>query len=215
MMNDYITALLETVFMVSVSTFFSVIFGFILALILTLTHKNGLKPNKTIYIILDLVINTLRSFPFIILMIAIIPLTRFIMGTSIGTVAAIVPLTIGATPFAARVIETALREVDNGLIETAQAFGCTTFQIIFNVIVKEALPSLTMSITLIIINLIGYSAMAGAIGAKGLGDLAIRYGYHGFKPNVIIITIIILIVLVQSIQLIGDLIYKKLIKKIG
>ena len=202
----------ETIFMVSYSTLFAVIIGFALAIILILTDKNGLKPNKFIYSLLDLIINVLRSFPFIILMIAIIPFTRFIVGKSIGTTAAIVPLTIGAAPFAARVIESALKEVDPGLIEAAKSFGATTTQILFKVMVKEAFPSIIRGIILTIINLIGYSAMAGAVGGGGLGDVAITYGYNRFKTDIMVYTVILLIILVQFIQSAGNVLYKNLNK---
>lgn len=207
-----IQGLKETVFMVSYSTLFAVIIGFALAIILILTDKNGLKPNKFIYSLLDLIINVLRSFPFIILMIAIIPFTRFVVGKSIGTTAAIVPLTIGAAPFAARVIESALKEVDPGLIEAAKSFGATTTQILFKVMVKEAFPSIIRGIILTIINLIGYSAMAGAVGGGGLGDVAITYGYNRFKTDIMVYTVILLIILVQFIQSAGNVLYKNLNK---
>lgn len=207
-----IQGLKETVYMVGYSTIFAVILGFILAIILILTDENGLKPNKFIYGILDLIINVLRSFPFIILMIAMIPLTKLIVGKSIGTPAAIVPLTIGAAPFAARVIESALKEVDPGLIEAAKSFGATTTQILFKVMIKESFPSIVRGIILTIINLIGYSAMAGAIGAGGLGDVAIKYGYNRFKTDIMIYTVLVLIVIVQLIQSFGNVLYKNLNK---
>ena len=205
-------ALQETVYMVFVSTFFAVLFGFIPAIVLIITAPNGLKPNSAVYKILDFIINIFRSFPFLILMIAIIPLTRLIAGKSIGTNAAIVPLTIGALPFAARVIESAMKEVDPGVIEAAKSFGASTFQIIFRVILKEAMPSIVLGVTLTVINVVGYSAMAGAIGGGGLGDVAVRYGYHRFQQDVMIYTVIILIVLVQLLQSLGNLLYKKLTK---
>lgn len=205
-------ALQETVYMVFVSTFFSVLLGFIPAIVLIITAPNGLKPNSAVYKILDFIINIFRSFPFLILMIAIIPLTRLIAGKSIGTNAAIVPLTLGALPFAARVIESAMKEVDSGVIEAAKSFGASTFQIIFKVILKEAMPSIVLGITLTVINVVGYSAMAGAIGGGGLGDVAVRYGYHRFQQDVMIYTVIILIILVQLLQSLGNLLYKKLTK---
>jgi D-methionine transport system permease protein len=203
-------AIWETLYMVLLSTFFSVIIGFLFAIILVVTDTKGLKPNQIIYKPLDLIINILRSFPFIILMIAIFPLTRFIIGTTIGTTAAIVPLTIGAAPFATRVIESALREVDLGIIEAAKSFGASNFQIIYKVMIKEALPSIILGITLTVISMIGYSAMAGAIGAGGLGDVALKYGYYRFKTDIMIYTVIILIILVQILQTIGNIIYKKI-----
>jgi D-methionine transport system permease protein len=205
-------ALLQTLYMTAVSTVFSVIIGFVLAVILVITDEKGLEPNKTIYGILDLVINILRSFPFIILMISIFPLTKLIVGHTIGTTAAIVPLTIGAAPFAARVIEGALKEVDPGIIEASKSFGASTLQIVFKIMIKEAMPSIIMGITLTVISLIGYSAMAGAIGGGGLGDVAIKYGYYRFKTDIMIYTVIILIILVQLIQWAGNVIYNKLNK---
>lgn len=202
-------ASLQTLYMVFFSTLFSVLIGFIPAIILTVTAPNGLKPNKTIYSILDFLVNVFRSFPFIILMIIVIPFTRFIAGTSIGSTAAIVPLTISAIPFVARVIENSLRGVDPGLIEAARSFGASDSQIIFRVYLKEAFPDILAGITLTMISLIGYSAMGGAIGAGGLGDVAIRKGYQGYNLAYLVLTSVILIVFVQIIQSIGNLIYKK------
>lgn len=205
-------ALLETLRMVLVSTFFAVVIGFIPAIIMVVTDDKGLHPNKLVYKCLDFVINILRSFPFIILMIAIVPLTRAIVGTTIGTNAAIVPLTIGAAPFAARVIESSLKEVDYGIIEAAKSFGATNMQIIFKVLLKEAYPSIILGITLTVISVIGYSAMAGAIGGGGLGDVAIKYGYYRFKTDLMIYTVIVLIIVVQLFQSLGTILYK-LLKK--
>ncbi|SUY48522.1 metal ion ABC transporter permease [Clostridium putrefaciens] len=209
--NIILPALLDTLYMVMSSTILAVTLGFILAIILVVTSPKGLKPNKLLYSILDFIINILRSMPFLILMISIAPFTKFIVGKSIGTNAAIVPLTIGAMPFAARVIESSLNEVDYGIIEAAKSFGSSNMQIIFKVMVKEALPSIVSGITLTVINVIGYSAMAGSIGAGGLGDVAVRYGYHRFKASVMVITVIILIILVQLIQALGNILYKRLI----
>ena len=205
-------ALKETLIMVFTSTIFAVIWGFIPAILLTVTANDGLKPNKIIYNILDFIVNTLRSFPFVILMVIIVPLTRFIVGKSIGTTAAIVPLTIAAAPFVARVIESSLREVDKGVIEAAKAFGASNFQIIFKVMLKEAIPSIMSGITLTIISIVGYSAMAGAIGGGGLGDVAIRYGYQRFQTDVMVVTCIILIIVVQLLQFLGNYFYNKLSK---
>lgn len=202
--------LLDTLYMVILSTFFAVIIGFISAIILVTTDERGLRPNLIINSVLDFLLNLLRSFPFIILMIAIFPFTKFVVGTTIGKNAAIVPLTIGAAPFAARVVESALKEVDSGIIEAAKAFGASTVQIIFKVMLKEALPSIVLGITLTVISIIGYSAMAGTIGAGGLGDIAIRYGYQRFKTDIMIYTVIILILIVQLLQSIGNRAYKKL-----
>lgn len=202
----------ETVFMTFYSTIFSVIFGFILAVILTISAEDGLRPNKVVYKILDMIINILRSFPFIILMVFIIPLTRAIVGTSIGKEAAIVPLTFAAAPFVARIIESSLREVDKGVIEAAKSFGASDFQIIFKVMLKEAVPSIVSGLTLTIISIIGYSAMAGTVGGGGLGYLAVSYGYQRFQKDVMIITVIILIIIVQALQMLGNYLYKKLNK---
>lgn len=202
-------ALIETIEMVFFSTTFSVILGFIPAIILTLTANDGLKPNKIIYSILDFIVNTLRSFPFVILMVVIMPLTKIIAGKSIGTEAAIVPLTIAAAPFVARVIESALREVDKGVIEAAKSFGASNTQIIFKVILKEAVPSILSGITLTVISIVGYSAMAGTMGAGGLGDVAIRYGYQRFEIDVMIVTCIILLIVVQGLQVLGNYFYNK------
>ena len=199
----------ETVFMTFYSTIFSVILGFILAVILTISAEDGLRPNKIIYKVLDVIINILRSFPFIILMVFIIPLTRAIVGTSIGKEAAIVPLTFAAAPFVARIIESSLREVDKGVIEAAKSFGASDFQIIFKVMLKEAVPSIVSGLTLTII---GYSAMAGTVGGGGLGYLAVSYGYQRFQKDVMIVTVIILIIIVQALQMLGNYLYKKLNK---
>lgn len=156
------------------------------------------------YLILSAVINALRSIPFIILLIAIIPLTRFIVGTSIGTTAAIVPLAIGAIPFVARIVENSLMSVNAGLIEAGQAMGASNFQIIWKILLPEASALITQGVTVVVIALVGYSAMAGVVGGGGLGDLAIRYGYERFQTNVMIATIIILVIMVQIIQFLGD-----------
>jgi D-methionine transport system permease protein len=205
-------ALWETVYMVLVSTIFSVILGFGPAILLIITAQDGLKPNKAVYKTLDFIINILRSFPFIILMIAIFPITKLIVGKTIGTTAAIVPLTIAAAPFAARVIESSLKEVDRGIVEAAKSFGASTSQIIFKVMLAEAYPSIVMGITLTVISIVGYSAMAGAIGGGGLGDVAIKYGYYRFKTDIMFYTVLILIVIVQLFQSLGNFIYKKLNK---
>ena len=202
----------ETVFMTFYSTIFSVILGFILAVILTISAEDDLRPNKIIYKVLDVIINILRSFPFIILMVFIIPLTRAIVGTSIGKEAAIVPLTFAAAPFVARIIESSLREVDKGVIEAAKSFGASDFQIIFKVMLKEAVPSIVSGLTLTIISIIGYSAMAGTVGGGGLGYLAVSYGYQRFQKDVMIVTVIILIIIVQALQMLGNYLYKKLNK---
>lgn len=205
-----IEALGETIYMVGISTILATLIGFILAIILVVTDEGGLQPNKIINSILGFIVNTLRSFPFIILVVAIIPLTRAIVGKSIGETAALVPLTIGSAPFIARVIEGALKEVDKGLIEAAKSFGASDFQIIFKVMVKEAMPSIISGITLSIISIIGYSAMAGAVGAGGVGAVALTYGYQRFDNAVMTYTVITLIVIVQLLQGAGNLAYRKL-----
>ena len=205
-----IEALGQTIYMVGISTILATLIGFILAIVLVVTDEGGLKPNKIINSILGFIVNTLRSFPFIILVVAIIPLTRAIVGKSIGETAALVPLTIGAAPFIARVIEGALKEVDKGLIEAAKSFGASDFQIIFKVMVKEEMPSIISGITLSIISIIGYSAMAGAVGAGGVGAVALTYGYQRFDNAVMIYTVITLIIIVQLLQGAGNLAYKKL-----
>ncbi|WP_086306577.1 methionine ABC transporter permease [Campylobacter devanensis] len=201
-------ATLDTLYMTFVSTFLAFIIGLGLAIILVITNKNGLKPNKAIYNALDIVVNTLRSFPFIILIIVLFPLTKFIVGTSIGTTAAIVPLTIGSAPFIARLIENAMNEVDSSIIEAALSYGATKTQIIFKVIFIEALPSIINAITLTLIVVIGFTAMAGAVGGGGLGDVAMRYGFQRFRPDIMAYTVIILIVMVQIIQSSGNFLYK-------
>lgn len=210
MINIMIEALGQTIYMVFFSTLFASVLGFILGIIVTVTAPKGLKPNAVIYKVLDLVINVLRSFPFIILIVFIIPLTRAIVGTTIGETAAIVPLTIAAAPFVARIIESALKEVDSGVIEAAKSFGASNSQIIFKVMIKEAVPSIISGLTLTIINIIGYSAMAGSVGAGGLGKVAISYGYQRYQTDVMIVTVIILIIIVQGLQSLGNYLYKKL-----
>lgn len=210
MFEVVLKALGETLAMVFFSSIFSIIIGFILAIIVTVTSPNGLKPIKIVYEILGLVINVLRGFPFVILMVAIIPFTKIIAGTFIGVKGAIIPLTIAAIPFVARIIESALKEVDPGVIESAKAFGASNTQIIFKVMIKEAIPSIISGLTLIVISIIGYSAMAGAVGGGGLGNLAITYGYQRFQTDIMIITVIILIIIVQVLQSLGNYVYKKL-----
>ena len=195
---------LETVYMVMFSTLFATLLGFPIGIALVVTEKGGLIENEAIYRILDGIVNVCRSFPFIILMIVLFPFSRLIVGTTIGTTASIVPLSIGAAPFVGRVVESALKEVEKGLIEAAVSMGTNPKDIILKVMIPEALPSLILGETLTVINIIGYSAMAGAIGGGGLGDLAIRYGFHRFQTDVLIAAVIVIIVLVQVIQVIGN-----------
>ncbi|CZE51469.1 methionine ABC transporter permease [Campylobacter geochelonis] len=198
----------DTLYMSVISTIIAFIFGLIPAILLILSDKNGLRPNKTLYSILDIVVNILRSFPFIILIIILFPFTKLIVGTSIGTTAAIVPLAIGTAPFVARLIESALKEVDTGIIEAAKSFGASDWQIIFKVMFVEAIPSIINALTLTLIVVIGFSAMAGTVGGGGLGDIAIRYGYQRFRPDIMAYTVVILIIMVQIFQIIGNLLYK-------
>lgn len=204
MLELLIPSLLETLYMVFFSTIFSLAIGFPLGILLVITEKNGIWKKPLLNQVLNVIINILRSFPFIILMILVFPLSKLIVGSTIGTTATIVPLSIAAAPFVARVIETALKEVDNGIIEASLSMGATVPQIVFKVLIPEAMPSLIMGVTLTIINLIGYSAMAGAIGGGGLGDLAIRYGLYRFETNIMITSVIIIIILVQGIQILGN-----------
>ena len=186
--------------MVAVATIIAAIIGIPLGITLVTTSRGHILENRFINQILGTIVNIIRSIPFIILLVAIIPLTRIIAGTSIGTTAACVPLTIVAIPFLSRLVETSIRDVDFGLVEAAESMGATPFQIIRKVLIPEALPTIINNITVLIVNLIGASAMAGAIGGGGLGDIAIRYGYQRFRPDVMLATIIILIVVVNLIQ---------------
>ena len=194
----------QTAVMVVFSTLFSLLLGLPLGILLcTSDPQSGIRPRPALYQILTRIVNALRSFPFIILMIVLFPLSRVIVGTSIGTKATIVPLSIAAAPFVARIIESALKEVDRGVVQAARAMGSTTMQIIFKVLIPEALPSLIDGVTLTIINVIGYSAMAGAIGGGGLGDLAIRYGYQRFRSEIMAIAVIVILLMVELIQMLG------------
>lgn len=195
--------------MVAVSSLVATAFGLPLGVILTITDKGHIKENFLLNRALGMLVNATRSTPFIILMVAIIPLTRMIVGSSIGTTAAIVPLTISATPFIARIVESSLKEVQHGVIEAAQAMGASPLQIIRKVLLPEALSGIILGLTLTVVSLIGYSAMAGALGGGGLGDLAIRYGYQRFRLDIMIITVIILIVIVQLVQSFGDHLARK------
>ena len=206
-------SLWETTYMVAVSGFISALVGIPLGIILVTTDKRHILENTPLNQVLGVIVNAARSTPFIILMVAIIPLTRLIVGTSIGTNAAIVPLSIAAIPFVARIVESALKEVDYGVIEAAQAMGASPREIITKVLLPEAMPAIILGLTLTIISLIGYSAMAGAIGGGGLGDLAIRYGYQRFRADIMLITVIILIGQVQIVQSTGDYLARRLNKK--
>jgi len=206
-------ALLETTYMVAVSTFVAALLGIPLGVILVTTDKGHILENIPLNSVLGAIVNAARSTPFIILMVAIIPITRMIVGTSIGTNAAVVPLSIAAIPFVGRIVEAALKEVDHGVIEAAQAMGASPWEIIKKVLLPEALPSIVLGLTITIISLIGYSAMAGAIGGGGLGDLAIRYGYQRFRADIMLATVVILIAQVQLVQSGGDYLARRLNKK--
>ncbi|MDR0457543.1 MAG: ABC transporter permease [Burkholderiaceae bacterium] len=197
-------SLWETVVMVGISGVVAALIGVPLGVALRLTDRGGVLQNRAVNGVLGGIVNAVRSTPFIILLVAIIPFTRLMTGSSIGTAAAIVPLTIAAAPFIARLVETALREVDAGLIEAAQAMGATTAQIVFKVLLPEALPGIVAGLTITFVTLTGYSAMAGAIGGGGLGDLGIRYGYQRFLPDVMLAVVVVLIVFVQAVQSLGD-----------
>ena len=211
--NLLLQGFLETVQMTVISTVVAVLLGVPLGVILVITSRGHIMQNDAVNKVLGAIVNATRSIPFIILMVAIIPFTRLVAGTSIGTTAACVPLTLAAIPFLARLVETAIKEVNGGVIEAAQSMGATPVQIIWKVLLPEALPTLIDNITVLIVNLISYSAMAGAIGGGGLGDIAIRYGYQRFQGDVMLATIIILIVLVQVIQSAGDYLSRKVNKK--
>ena len=207
---------LQTIQMVFWSTVFSLIMGLPLGVLLHITDKEdqgGIIPRPVLNEILSRVVNVLRSFPFLILMILLMPVARFILGTTIGTKAAVVSLSIAAAPFVARIIETSLKEVDPGVVQAAKAMGSTNWQIIVKVMLPEALPSLVSGVTLTIINLIGYSAMAGTIGGGGLGDLAIRYGYQRFRSDVMFAAVVVTIILVELVQFVGNRISSRLIAK--
>ena len=206
-------ALGETIYMVVVSMAIASAIGVPLGVLLHTTAKGQILENVVINQAVGSVVNAVRSIPFIILMVAIIPLTRFIVGSAIGTTAAIVPLVIASIPFIGRQVETSLKEVPAGLVEAALAMGATPLQIISRVLLPEAMPGIVSQLTTVIIALVGESAMAGAIGGGGLGDLAIRYGYQRFRPEVMLATVVVLIVLVQAVQLVGNTLAKKLDKR--
>jgi D-methionine transport system permease protein len=212
MIDLLLKSLGETCYMVLIAIVLATLIGLPLGVILTVTRKDHIMPNSFVNSVLGAIVNATRSTPFIILMVAIIPFTRMIVGSSIGTTAAIVPLTITAAPFIARVIESSLLEVDRGVIEAAQSMGASPFQIIGKVMLPESLHSIVLGITLALIALIGASAMAGALGGGGLGDLAIRYGYQRFQMDVMIATVIVLIIMVQGVQSLGNMLSRKLNK---
>ena len=210
LLNLFQSSLLETLWMVGVSAAIGTLFGLPIGVLLVITDDHGLLQHRLFNRLLGIIANAVRSTPFIILLVAVIPFTRWVVGTSIGTSAAIVPLSIAAIPFIARLVETALREVDRGLIEALQAMGATPWQIIRTALIPEAMPGIIAGLTITLVSLIGHSAMAGAVGGGGLGDLGIRYGYQRFLPDVMALVVIVLIVLVQIVQSAGDRFVRRL-----
>jgi D-methionine transport system permease protein len=200
----------ETLYMVALATLFTLLVGLPLGVLLFITRRQGLTPSPKLSAVLGTVVNIGRSLPFVVLLIALIPLTRWVVGTTLGSTAAVVPITLGAIPFFARIVENALDEVDKGRIEAIQAMGGGLRYVIFTVLLPEALPALLAGVTLTIVMLIGFSSMAGVIGGGGLGDLAIRYGYQRFNNQVMVATIVMLVLLVQIIQTLGDRIVRSL-----
>ena len=203
----------ETLYMTLFSTFFGYVFGMPLGILLKVSDKEGLRPNAVLYKILDVIVNIVRSIPFLILLIMIIPLTRIIVGKSYGPTATIVPLTLAAAPFIARMVESSLLEVDHGVIEAAQSMGANLWTIIWKVMLAESRTSLLVNATIALGTILGYSAMAGAVGGGGLGDIAIRYGYYRYQTDIMLVTVVLLVLLVQLLQYIGMTISKKLDKR--
>lgn len=200
----------ETLYMTLISTFLGYLLGMPLGILLTITDKDGIRPNAAVYKVMDAVSNIFRSIPFLILLVLIQPLTKLIVGKSYGSTAMIVPLTIAAAPYIARMVESSLKEVDHGVIEAAQSMGADTWTIVYKVMLTEARTSLIVNATIATGTILGYSAMAGTVGAGGLGDIAIRYGYYRYEADIMIVTVIILVLLVQIMQGIGMMISKKL-----
>ncbi|MGN0394302.1 MAG: methionine ABC transporter permease [Coprococcus sp.] len=210
MIKMFLEGTRDTLYMTLVSTFFGYVLGLPMGVLLTVTDKEGIKPNSAIYKLLDVITNLLRSIPFLILLILVMPLTKLIVGKSYGSSATIVPLVIAAAPFIGRMVESSLKEVDKGVIEAAQSMGASTWTIIMKVLLPEAKTSLLVGMTIALGTILGYSAMAGTVGGGGLGDIAIRYGYHRYQTDVMVVTIIILVILVQILQGAGMMISKKL-----
>ena len=207
-------ATLQTLFMVFFSAVFSVILGLPLGVLMCVTDSVcNIMPMPVLNKVLNRIVDVLRSFPFLILMIILFPLSRLIIGTTIGTQATIVPLSIAAAPFVARIIETSLKVLDSGVIQAAKSMGSTNWQIITKVMLPECLPSLVDGFTLTVINLIGYSAMAGTVGGGGLGDLAIRYGYQRFRVDILFVSVVVILILVALIQMTGNMVSKALLKR--
>ncbi|WP_297825756.1 methionine ABC transporter permease [uncultured Desulfovibrio sp.] len=194
----------DTLYMTVAATFFSYVFGMVMGVTLVVCRKDGIRPNAFVYSVLDVVVNLTRSFPFLILMIAVIPFTRFLVGTTIGNNATVVPLVLAAAPFVARLVESSLLEVDNGVVEAAQSMGASIWQIIVKVLLPEARPSLINGSAVSAITILGYSAMSGAVGGGGLGKLAIMYGYNRYQTDIMIITVVLLIIIVQAFQSFGN-----------
>ena len=194
----------DTLYMTVAATFFSYVFGMVMGVVLVICRKDGIRPNALVYNVLDVVVNLSRSFPFLILMIAVIPFTRFLVGTTIGNNATVVPLVLAAAPFVARLVESSLLEVDNGVVEAAQSMGASTWQIIVKVLLPEARPSLLNGSAVSAITILGYSAMSGAVGGGGLGKLAIMYGYNRYQTDIMVITVVLLIIIVQAFQSFGN-----------
>jgi D-methionine transport system permease protein len=211
--SEITDASLDTLFMLGFAVLFSTLIGIPVGIVLFLTSKGRLLQNGFFYNILSFVINVLRSIPFIILLIVMIPLTTMLLGTSLGAKGTIPPLVVGAFPFFARLVENALKEIDEGIFHMAESCGATTWQIIRHILLPEIMPSIIASITVTAIALVSYTAMAGAVGGGGLGDLAIRYGYQRFQTDVMIITVVLMVVLVQLIQVLGDFIVNLIRKK--
>lgn len=203
----------DTIYMTVAATLFSYIFGIAMGVVLAMTRSGGITPHPALFNCLDVVVNLTRSFPFLILMIAVIPFTRFLVGTTIGNNATIVPLVLAAAPFVARLVEGSLMEVDSGVVEAAQSMGASPWQIVTRVLIPEALPSLINGSAVAAITILGYSAMAGAVGGGGLGKLAIMYGYNRYQTDIMIITVVLLIIIVQIIQSLGDWATRKFDKR--
>ena len=211
--NLFLQGTVDTLIMTCVATILAYIIGIPLGILLVVTSPNGLRPNRIVSTIVGWIVNIGRSVPFIILLVALIPFTRFIVGTSLGVPGAVVPLVVTAAPFAARMVEQSLEETDSGLVEAAQSFGASTWQIVWKVYLKETLPSLVRGAAITFVTIFGYSAMAGTVGAGGLGDIAIRYGYQRFQTDVMIFAVLLCVVLVIVFQAIGDVTARKIDKR--
>lgn len=211
--NLFLQGTVDTLIMTCVATILAYVIGIPLGILLVVTSPNGLRPNRVISTIVGWIVNIGRSVPFIILLVALIPFTRFIVGTSLGVPGAVVPLVVTAAPFAARMVEQSLEETDSGLVEAAQSFGASTWQIVWKVYLKETLPSLVRGAAITFVTLFGYSAMAGTVGAGGLGDIAIRYGYQRFQTDVMVFAVLLCVVLVIVFQAIGDVTARKIDKR--